>query len=372
MPALTICHVSPWATTCGFAQSLSYVISASPPEWRHVVLAERLPPHCVELQPGIERVWQRGPNSLDGLAQRISAAGANIVHWQWDPNFHDPAKWARFMRRLQRKGIKQVVTPHCFVVHPKYEAANRVLCSVPDLVEPTTEPMAEEIMNFAVSLPGDLWRRGKIVTVPLASDSIPCYGQTEARRRLGYASDDKLVVSVGMLGSYKGHATVYEAVRRLRMAGERIRYWVLGKALTDAHRSHLRRLEPLDRDSVGWFQVKDVWLDEMALGMVCHAADLLAFHYETSALSGSGMVRVAMAAGRPVIGSDSPMLDGLGDGVLRPKMRDVPAVQQAILDALQPERWAQLSEACLKSAATWAPDVLAKRHCELYRNLLRA
>jgi len=366
-----VLHVTPWSCTCGVAESVKYILQEFPAPWQNVVVAET--PNIGQASLGAIATysWQRGRNLSTPESTIIDLAPA-IVHFQWFPGWFKPQQFTNLVERLHSHGTKVVATIHLWPDHVRFDRDKTSLGNV-DAIVATTSRMLKELSN-RVNL---CTPRLQKVIIPLPSAPVeeiisqwPDISQGHARRCLGYSLNEPLIVSIGKLSPYKGHLEVLRAILELRKIDIEVNYWVAGFAGPN-DLDYLRDLRAfIDDNDLTGCRVINGWLNDKELALYCLASDAVALHYMCAGLSGSAMARTALACGRPIIGSDSPMLDDLGPAVLRPKMGAISEIREAILYTLDEFRNASLCRNAKATAAESDPKTVAAAYSKLYHNLI--
>ena len=296
--------------------------------------------------------------------------GARIVHVHWTYDFC-PA-WARrspiasralrwwfagWLGACKALGLKVVWTAHNLLPHtPVFdddEKARRTLVAAADAVIALSEASADELDGRWDARP---------TVIPAAVDSLPSMPRRTARRLLGLPETGPVVGWFGLVEPYKGVDRLVEAALLL----PDVTFVLMGMSRDPARTADLvARLR--DQPNVRW-ENRRVSDDELAT--LCSASDLLAFPF--TAVTNSGSVLTALAAGRPVA---IPALESLGDipdacaarfGSATPP--EIAATIEAHF-ALPDDARAAMSAAASAHTASVGWDAVADAHNALYRRL---
>lgn len=306
-----------------------------------------------------------------GVARAVAALDLDVFHAQHPFLLGAAAgRWARCLGR-----------PLVFTYHTHYDRYAHYIPGPPGLVARLALRRALEFANGAdlVIAPGasvarELRARGLRTPVEIIPTGValpPVLGEAdrrELRRALGMDPGCPLCLSVGRLAREKNQALLLSAFAMILEELPAARLVLVGEG------DDRRRLERM---------AVDLGLAEKArfLGAIPHegvgayyqAADLFLFS-STSETQGL-VVLEALAAGLPVVAVASEavaeLLQDGGGGMITAGDAGVFA-SQAVRLWQQPERRESLGRAGRRLAAGYAPDVLAGRLLDLYRELIRA
>jgi len=279
------------------------------------------------------------------LARRVNALKPDITHIQfeygvWNP--WDPGVFLEFLRLIRGR---RVVTMH----------------SVGFPVEKAISELADAIIVHNRYMHG-LFQgdRDKVFIIPHGCRliNIP---RNVARRRLGIKPDTYLIGVFGFIDYRKGHDIALEAYRKLMSRGVGAEMVFVGGWHTNNTTPYmaevLRTARELGVRVTGYVddQVFEHWLS--AVDVVLHPA---------RAVSESGIVSLALGAGKPVVAPDHPALED--KPVIRYK------TMEELVKALEELRDPKLREEWGREARRYAEEnsweKIAGKHMELYRKLL--
>lgn len=241
------------------------------------------------------------------LLVRFRTAAPDLVHVQFLPLAARGIPLDRWwLQVLRRWGIRIVYTVHNVLpqdtqdkyrpAHRKlYALADRFICHEPEAATRLTAEFGVAAEKIAVIPHGPLFE-------PAAEGDA-----TAARRRLGFAQDEPLVLWQGILRPYKGVAFLLEAWRQVCRQEERARLAIVGPGDRRMVESVQRQVAALGIAPRVRLDLRFVPLEE--LGDYYQAADVLAYPYREITTSGALMTGVAY--GKAVVASALPAFEGV-------------------------------------------------------------
>jgi len=165
--------------------------------------------------------------------------------------------------------------------------------------------------------------------IPHPATQAPVFAEerTRARKDLGVAQDERLLLLLGNLRPYKGASELVEAFETL--ADPHLRLLIAGRAKTSKLRTRFAALAKPPR-----IQVETEWLETERYRRILAASDLVVLPYRD--FLNSGVMIDALSAGIPVLAPHSAVtqeLDEQHPGWLR--MVPDPADPQSLAEALE-------------------------------------
>jgi glycosyltransferase involved in cell wall biosynthesis len=328
----------------------------------------------------IERSYRRGPMALPMAALAARRSGAAVVHVQFETFLYGGAAsipgMAPALASLRRSGQGPVVTMHQVVdpsqVDRQFTQVHRVrvpplvaragLATLQRTVQALSATTVVHEQAFGTMLP-------EAVVVPLGLDAMedaqPLSGES-AKRALGLDPERLTVLCFGFLSPYKGLENALEAAA---LAGPAIQLVIAGGSHPrledrDSYAEDLRgRYENLATFS-GYVPEPDIetWF---------RGADLLLVPYPRPFAS-SGPFALALGFGTPILCSEAlARCVGAPDQLATPV--DPPTLARRLGElASDPEQLASLDHATRQLATGRSWDDVARRHIELYEEVIDA
>ena len=230
----------------------------------------------------VRQVLRAAEYSLNWLAllERFRRHRPDVVHIQWLPMLTtSPQVETRAVDRLRRMGIPIVYTVHNYLPHDTgtrfLELYQRLYATVDHLVVHTTSDYRRLIEDFAIP-------EAKVSLIPQgpAFAEQNNIGPEAARRTLGLAPADVVLLMLGVIRPYKGLEPVLEALGQI--ARERpdlpLKLIVAGSA---NDQRYLRDLQALAHklgleEMIRW---QPAYLPSNQMGLYHAAADVVLFPY---------------------------------------------------------------------------------------------
>jgi glycosyltransferase involved in cell wall biosynthesis len=206
----------------------------------------------------------------------------------------------------------------------------------------------------------------KIEVIPNAVDrqTFRPGDRDEARRALGLALSDQLVVSVGMLVAGKGHHHLVDAIARLRTKDHRLRLAIIGGAAHEPAYPELLRRRIAERELEGIVRLEGN-LPPAAVATWLQAADVFALSTDDEGCCNA--ILEAMACGLPVVttpaGDNALLVDPPKRGFIVPTGWSDDLCQA--LEAAVQTAWDRGSIAAHAADYTW--DEVAGRTARFFR-----
>jgi len=330
---MKVIFVSPWGSArCGIRSYTRFLVG----ELRRLVDELWVVPHYRYAQPS--RDYARW------LAGRVNALKPDITHLQheygiWNP--YDPSVFVEFLRLVRGR---KVVTMH--------STGFPVESAVSGLVDAVVVHNRHMLSVFQ----GD---KEKAFIIPHGCRPISI-SRGAARRRLGIKPDTYLVGVFGFIDYRKGHDIALEAYKRLRAGGVRAEMVFVGGWHSDRGNPYmaevLRRAGELGVRATGYVSDEEFELWLGAVDVVLHPA---------RAVSESGIVSLALGAGKPVVAADHPALQD--KPVVR--YRNTEGLVKALEELRDPGKREEYAGRARSYAEQNSWRKVAEKHVELYRKI---
>lgn len=245
------------------------------------------------------------------LLRHAVESRARVFHILWNNKF-DFVDRVLLMGWYRLCGRRVVLTVHNVNVAARdgYDSAwNRAtlrcqyrLCS--HLFVHTDRMRSELVEHFGID-------PGRISLIPFGvNDAVPVTSSTraEARARLGFAIDDRVMLAFGQIAPYKGLEFAVEALNLLSESQPRLRLLVAGKVKQgqEAHWARVeRRIEECRLSERVTRHVRHIADEDIEVYFKC--ADVLVMPYVH--IFQSGVLFLGYSFGLPVVASDAGSLD---------------------------------------------------------------
>lgn len=316
--------ISTWNSRCGIATYSQHLTALWPTE-RLFVLANRdAEPLGAEPDAGptMARVWSRDDFDAATLAESLLRAGCEAVVAQHHPGLFSASALGALAERLAAHGIRTYATLHNTAQLDA--AAARTLTAVHRLLVHTADDL-NRLWTLGLAERATLFPHG-IYPRPAAAGDLP--------ERLGLAGK-RIVATFGFLMPHKGLAEVLEAFAALAPRHPDLHLLMLNATFPAAHSfaeaerlaTEIRARRLTERVTL----VTDFLPDAHALTLLA-TADTAVFAYQNTDESASGAVRMAIAAGCPVLATPLPIFADVAEAVSFLPGRD-PAAIAAGLEA---------------------------------------
>lgn len=306
--------ISTYNTVCGIAEYSSYLYSELESSFASVnYLATRDTTNRVNIdKENVHRLWEHGEvdfaGVLDFCERRQSAGKLDIVHIQYNLGFYNFMALKRLIEGLKKLGVKIILTPHS-VQYPGSELGQLK----------NTLQQCDQIHVLNQDDLAYLNSQGltNCYHFPHGGIMFPYQSKDRLTRRLGFEGSSPVIATHGFLVENKGVFETLEATALLKQQYPEIKLLALNAvnprnmnsaALALRFKEEISRLN-LDDNVV---HISD-FLDREEIITILGLADVLVFAYPESKETASGSIRLALAAGRPVIVSRSSQLKDLHD-----------------------------------------------------------
>jgi glycosyltransferase involved in cell wall biosynthesis len=276
-----------------------------------------------------------GLNML-ALTGKLLISRPDIVHVQWLPLLTALNIEVPLLRLWKLCGLPLVYTVHNVLPHDcaarhhhryatVYHMADALVCH-------TEESRTQLIDDFGIC-------PEKICVIPHGPlfHDLPRPSPEEARRELGYAKDDFVVLWQGVLAPYKGLDFLISAWKSVQESCPRARLLIAGTGKDHVLAAVRRRVQEAAVEESVRLDLRYLAAEEISTYF--QAADVLALPYE--AITMSGALMTALTYGKPIVATDLPafreVLTAEGNALLVP-YGDTAALSLAILRLVQDER----------------------------------
>jgi glycosyltransferase involved in cell wall biosynthesis len=347
------------------------------------VVAERHPAVQAEVDPQVERVWQRrGPWDVAAAAAVIARRPA-VLHVQHEEAIlGQDGRLIRFLEAVGKAGIARVVT-----LHSVYGGRLGVpyIWSPPPTFHRAIAAHAEAIVVHQHEGGQDfLERQGvpahKIQVIAHGTPHVDGGPRDAARARLALPANAPLALFLGVIHRKKNLHTLLVAAAGVAAAVPGFRLVIAGRLrdrnLLDARYGRL--LARLMRPGIaaGWLDFRGGYLPAGDIPAYLAAADVVLLPHDQRYGSASGVFHLALGAGRALVCSSSPKFgearELLGHQIPEAIVpaRDAGAWQRSITTLLRDPALRQRAEALSRSGAhATAWPALGARYRALYHEI---
>jgi glycosyltransferase involved in cell wall biosynthesis len=299
--------LSTWKTRCGIADYAEALARAFPrdAEWR--VYAEAS--GCgVPDSPGVRRNWQIGLEDLSRLANDLDTDAPDVLFVQHNPAFFGEEALRRLLELAREKGVAVALTFHSVQgLNVDSGLASELVRAGRIYVHRRAD--AERLRRYSIE-------RG-VRVVPHGITRLPERSVDWVKKEIGLTGR-LLIGHFGYLRPHKGVLELIEAFESIAQADEKAELLLLCSEYPSLDsRDYRRRCESRIAESRFADRIHASF-DHLPLetaGFLLQGCDVLVFPYLPSGESSSGAIRLALAAGRPIVVSDSGIFEELHGGV---------------------------------------------------------
>jgi glycosyltransferase involved in cell wall biosynthesis len=306
--------VSTYNTVCGIAEYSSYLYSELESSFASVsYLATKDTTNRVNIdKDNVHRLWEHGEvdfaGVLDFCKRRQADGKLDLVHIQYNLGFYNFMALKRLIDGLEKLSLKIILTPHA-VQYPGSE-----LGQLKDTLRKCHQIHVLNQYDLAY-----LNKQGltNCYHFPHGGIVFPYQSRARLRSRLGFEGSTPVIATHGFLVENKGVFETLEAISQLKLQYPDVKLIALNAvnprnmnsaALATRFKEEITRLN-LENNVI---HISD-FLDREEIITILGLADMLVFAYPESKETASGSIRLALAAGRPVIVSRSSQLKDLHD-----------------------------------------------------------
>jgi glycosyltransferase involved in cell wall biosynthesis len=391
-----ICLISTFPPVhCGIATYSDYLIDgllSVNATLRITVLAES--PVADDLRARVQVIDAFSQDSDYGSAilRRVRVCSPDVVHIQHEYGiFGFDDRFLRLLAGLRELRVPVVVTLHtvhtrssldvgcCWradrmlPTHIDVEMMQRQLCDLSDaIIVHQDRPMRTALIAQGA-------RADRLASIPHGTVKESGFLSAAAKKNLGYAAKDPLLMAFGYFEPSKNHQRLLEAFSILRLRQPNAKLWIGGHVrwpVAPALEYKARIVNLIDE--MGLREHVVLWeepVPEADVPMLLSAADVGCFVYREDTYSSSGALHRMLGSGKPVVASDIP------------KFRELrPIAPEILVDPDRPEGIARvlirLLEDCsfrtlvanraLRFAAETSWSIVANAHLEVYHQAIVA
>lgn len=371
---------------CGigdYTRNLRQGLEVAAPEVAIPVIAEQHPSVQSELDAGVHRSWRRQSAWDVSATEATLALRPDVVHLQHEEAiFRQDGHLIRFLSNLGRAGIRRVVTLHSvyggrlglpFWWPPPL--FHRAIARNADAIIVHQGAGGRDFLERH-GVPGD-----KIHVIPHGTPRVEGMSRDDARTRLGLPRSKDIALFLGVIHPRKNLHTIIAAVERVAKELPSVCLLIAGRV---RERSVLDRLYSarIDRSvrkgtALGFIAYRKGFVASQDLPALLAAADVVLLPHDQSYGSASGILHLALGAGRAAICSSSPKFGEAREAFGR-------QIPQAFVDAKDVRGWAGALRDLLSSPATrelaeslaraeadrtsW--NAVGRQHFDLYRAVI--
>lgn len=354
------------------------------PDVQLIVLAEKHANRPVVTPNGSQALVEAFDRRADWVSEVVQAATdakVQLVHFQHAPDilgFDD--RMPQVCRQLRAQHIASVVTMHTVYCD---QAARIERRANPAAFHAALSRAADSIVVHQAEGTIDVLRGHgadveRIAVIPHGTGAMPRVDKLDARAQLDLPTDALVLLQLGFIHPQKNPHTPLRALGRIRHTRVPVHLVVIGAVQNPSwfNRAYIAALRGMIRlyDLGDRVRLHVRFAEEEELPVFFGAADVALLPYWQLYGSASGIVHLTLAAGKPMLVSDSPKFAEVRD-LLGPEF---------VAPALNPEAWAEKIEnlaadpQLLKSAASrveqhaqeTAWSRVGQQTKELYRRLL--
>ena len=310
---LRVVWVTSWDVRCGVAEYSRHLLAALPEgeDVSHAVLSDDRTPPALHCRFGRRPAWDLArPHRVERFEHAVAAEDPLVVVFQHQAGLIPWAAFAKWLQSPVLAGRAVVVTLHNTrdLSDLPDEVLEAVLASLGrvDRVVVHTEHDLDRLRGFGLS--------GNVALFPHgARDALPA-------RAAETVGDAPLIGCYGFFLPGKGVGQLIEAVALLRQArpGARLR---LVNAEYDGHssRQEIEACRALAEAAglEGAVEWETGFLDDGESLALLAGCDMVVLPTQASKEASSAAVRMALAAGVPVLATPLPLYDDVGDAVVR-------------------------------------------------------
>lgn len=322
----------------------------------------------------VVRLWEYGEadfsnvlNWLDGHKQSTGEYPFNMMHIQYSEGFYTLSALAALINGLTDRGMKTILTAHAFQVEGV------------DMTE-ITPALARLAQIHVLNTQDEDYLKSlglkNTVHLPHGNITFALQSKLRLRKKLGISSEQTPVIgNHGFMSEGKGIMETIAAIAKLKEDYPRLLYLAINavnprnmtsQALSEQFHQFVKEHE-LENNVI---HISD-FLEKEDIILALAAADINIFAYPEAKQTASGAVRLAMAAGRPIIASESFQLSDLGDIAFMIANNKAETITTGLKKLLSnPDLYYQYLSKCLlgKDKNSW--DVLTLRYLHLLADLL--
>ena len=354
--SIRLAMVAPWNTRCGIAETTRDMISNL--KCTYKVFSYTDVPVLSDDTDDVVRCWNRQFDNYYNLIQQIRAFGPNVVHIQHEHSlFQNHESFFKFVTDLRTLGIRIVCTTHTYLPSRFQDDLTKAV----DILITTKDIEGAPANSIPVHLP----------IVPV----LPSKSKEKVRLELGIPDDAFVVGSFGMWQDHKGFAGFLDTYNDVSLrTGDNTVYLVFGHCPKKSEYHRDVRRKHVEQIRKGRIQIHNDYVPIADVVARLAACDVLVFNYSVAHhISASAAIRTGMSSGTPIVCTTSPMFMEFEDGlhVVKTQFGDVSGLTEAIAKLCGDMTLRKnLSDACTAYVADHTPELVAKRHEEIYRTVV--
>lgn len=292
------------------------------------------------------------------------AGGVGAVHFQFEYSLADAQELKQAATSLARHGLRSILTMHSF--DARASLANRLIREGFPHIIVTSDALRASMIRHGLNPAG-------LHVIPLNVKHFKLPDRRSARAELGLEREPA-VGYFGFIYAHKGLENLALAARELRRTYPNLRCFLftsLGE--NEGSRSAYERMRAF-YDAHGLWDEVDLrmgYVDEAEVVRHLHAMDLNVLPYaELPGVQTSAAVRTLLAAGRPIVVTDTAHFADLGSEVHRIPDHSPTSIAAGIRAVLEnPSYQVRLLERAARYANGHRTKDMALRHLSLYRRL---
>ncbi|MFW5702855.1 MAG: glycosyltransferase family 4 protein, partial [Candidatus Dojkabacteria bacterium] len=295
--------VSTYNSVCGIAEYSSYLYSNAENIFKDFrVFANKDAANRVKVDGSeVERSWEYGELDFEDTIKSLKHFAPDVMHIQYSEGFYTLDALAKLIDQAKKLVPKIVLTSHAFqesgVDFSHISSSLKKLDQVQVL-----NNQDQKFLETKLGLKNVEFIAHGNITFPLQSKRI-------LRKRVGVSKNKKIVAMHGFMSEKKGIMETLEAFATLALKDKDLLLLAINavnptnvssNAIAEQFR---RRVQELGLEEQVIHVSDFLEKEEVVLGLAL--ADISVFAYPEAKQTASGAIRLAMAAGRPIIVSDS-------------------------------------------------------------------
>lgn len=266
-----------------------------------------------ESDEDVHRYWQRGRAWQEEILKGIDELKPDIVHVQHEEAIlNQDKRFPWLLGEIRKRGIASVVTLHSVYKGPLYPPGRWA----PKRFHKALSDSSQALIVHQEAGCADVLREhgvpaNQVAVIPHGTQSLESPSRADARKALDLEPGAPIVLFFGVIHPKKNLHVLLEAFdevveavpgARLVVAGKPRTRNILDKTYTRWLESHLMR----NGKRKGWLDYRRGFVPSETLPAYLAAADLVAFPHKQRYGSASGVLHLALSAGRAVVCSRGP------------------------------------------------------------------
>ena len=338
-----------------------------------------------ESQDDVHRYWQRGRAWQNEILKGIDELKPDIVHVQHEEALlHQDKRFPWLLEEIRKRGIASVVTLHSVYKGPLAPPGrwapkrfHRALGNASQALIVHQEAGCADVLREH-GVPAN-----QVAVIPHGTQSLVTPSRADARQALGLDSSAAIVLFFGVIHPKKNLHVLLKAFEdvalaipgaKLLVAGKPRQRNILDKSYTLWLESHLMR----NGKRQGWLDYRRGFVPDEVLPAYLAAADIVAFPHKQRYGSASGVLHLALSAGRAVVCSRGPKFTEAIDYFSKqfpksfPESSDSKGWARGIIALLEDQEMREQMEG---KAADFGRETdlsrVARQHLDLYTKAIR-